>query len=490
LDSQDRGRFGRDAQEGRAKGGRRRPRAIALPMPRGAESWLARLCGPHVSPALLGLWLVEVLVSAVLIYQLLTAGDGGQPGFGDANRAAALAFTFALTSVAVGLYSAEAFLQTRQLLLNTAMGVVLALPALWLVGRVVGIDIVDLSAQDGLGAIKTVVVWTLFLFALRLSFAYALRANLFVRRVVLVGPERAAARCVAAVRTLRRGFFDVAAVLPCEPVALAPAALRARRIWGVVMTQEAVDTIPARLLLHLQERGMRLYSQAEFWERHLRRIDVESAEPHWGGSDWDPSQAGEPGRLNAVLHRALDLVLSLALLLFTLPLMLTAALAIKLDSRGPVLYRQERAGLGGKTFTLLKFRSMRTDAEARGPVWATTGDERVTRVGSFIRLIRIDELPQLVNVLKGEMSFIGPRPERPHFVAQLEQQVPFYADRALVKPGLTGWAQVNYPYGASVEDARAKLSYDLYYVKHRSLLLDVLILLATVRVVLFRHGAR
>jgi lipopolysaccharide/colanic/teichoic acid biosynthesis glycosyltransferase len=178
------------------------------------------------------------------------------------------------------------------------------------------------------------------------------------------------------------------------------------------------------------------------------------------------------------------------LLLFTLPLMLVAALAIKLDSRGPVLYWQERVGLHGRTFTLLKFRSMRTDAEARGPVWAAQRDPRVTRVGGFLRLTRIDELPQLVCVLRGAMSLIGPRPERPHFVAQLEQVLPFYRDRALAKPGLTGWAQVNYPYGASVEDARAKLSYDLYYVKHRSLLLDLLILLATVRVVLFQRGAR
>jgi lipopolysaccharide/colanic/teichoic acid biosynthesis glycosyltransferase len=170
--------------------------------------------------------------------------------------------------------------------------------------------------------------------------------------------------------------------------------------------------------------------------------------------------------------------------------MLLTALIIKLDSPGPVFYRQERVGLHGRPFTLYKFRSMRTDAEATGPVWAAKRDARVTRIGNFIRRSRIDELPQLMNVLHGEMSFIGPRPERPHFVEQLSTIIPFYAERSRVKPGLTGWAQVNYPYGASVEDARMKLSYDLYYVKHYNLLLDSLILFATIRVILFQEGAR
>lgn len=200
--------------------------------------------------------------------------------------------------------------------------------------------------------------------------------------------------------------------------------------------------------------------------------------------------AARRGWLDAAAQRLTDIVLGLALLVFTLPLMLLTAALIRLDSPGPALYRQVRVGLHGRPFTMLKLRSMRTDAEARGPVWAAQRDPRVTRIGSFIRLTRIDELPQLINVLRGEMSFIGPRPERPHFVEQLERALPFYRDRALVKPGLTGWAQVNHPYGASVEDARAKLSYDLYYVEHRSLLLDLLILVATVRVVLFQRGAR
>jgi lipopolysaccharide/colanic/teichoic acid biosynthesis glycosyltransferase len=166
------------------------------------------------------------------------------------------------------------------------------------------------------------------------------------------------------------------------------------------------------------------------------------------------------------------------------------ALAIKLQDGGPIFYLQDRVGFHGQTFTLFKFRSMRADAEAQGPVWAQQSDRRVTRIGAVIRRLRFDELPQLLNILRGEMSVIGPRPERPHFVAQLEEAIPCYSERALVKPGLTGWAQVNYPYGASIEDARAKLSYDLYYVKHRTMWLDLRILFATVRVVLFAEGAR
>ena len=175
----------------------------------------------------------------------------------------------------------------------------------------------------------------------------------------------------------------------------------------------------------------------------------------------------------------------------TLPVMAVTALAIKLDSPGPVFYRQLRTGLNGRSFTLLKFRSMRADAESGGiPRWAQKQDPRITRIGHFIRQTRIDELPQLLNVLRGDMSVVGPRPERPHFVKELALAIEAYTIRDRVKPGITGWAQVNYPYGASVEDAREKLAYDLYYVKNRGFFLDLLILCSTVRVILFREGAR
>jgi exopolysaccharide biosynthesis polyprenyl glycosylphosphotransferase len=189
-------------------------------------------------------------------------------------------------------------------------------------------------------------------------------------------------------------------------------------------------------------------------------------------------------------RRLRDIMFSLLLLALMMPLLMIVACVIKLDSPGPLLYRQVRVGLHGRVFTVLKFRSMRTDAEAGGPRWAAERDTRVTRIGAFIRAARIDELPQLVNVLRGDMSLVGPRPERPFFVEQLLPIIPRFAERIRVLPGITGWAQINYPYGASVEDAHAKLGYDLYYVQNRNLWLDLRILIATVRVVLLGVGAR
>jgi exopolysaccharide biosynthesis polyprenyl glycosylphosphotransferase len=215
-------------------------------------------------------------------------------------------------------------------------------------------------------------------------------------------------------------------------------------------------------------------------------------EPERLPANWmDAPGAGHEGIGAALGRRVFDIVISAGLLLFTLPVLILTAIAIRLETRGPVFYRQERVGRDGQVFTLFKFRSMTVDAEANGgAVWAVPQDPRVTRVGRFIRLTRIDEIPQVLNVLRGDMAFIGPRPERPVFVAQLERAIPHYADRAAVKPGITGWAQVRYRYGASVEDARMKLGYDLYYIRHRSLALDLRILAGTVRVVLLQEGAR
>lgn len=244
---------------------------------------------------------------------------------------------------------------------------------------------------------------------------------------------------------------------------------------------------PVQQLLECKMKGVEIIELSTFFEREYRQVLLESLNPSW----MVLGNGFRQGYVGKIVKRLFDLTAGVALLLLTLPIMLVTALCIFFESGFPVLYRQERVGQSGRLFTLYKFRSMRTDAESGGtPHWAKANDDRTTRVGRFIRKYRIDELPQVFNVLRGEMSFVGPRPERPFFVDQLVKQVPFYALRHSAKPGITGWAQVRYPYGASVDDAIEKLQYDLYYVKNHSLFLDLTILLSTVEVVLWGKGAR
>jgi exopolysaccharide biosynthesis polyprenyl glycosylphosphotransferase len=264
-------------------------------------------------------------------------------------------------------------------------------------------------------------------------------------------------------------------------------ALRSGQIWAVLVTFGAAGRMPADLLLRCRLDGIRVLSEANFWEEEASRIDIDSRDVSW----FLCGNGFRSNRLADVRTRLLDLLVGTLLVMLTLPVMLIVALLIKLDSPGPVLYRQERVGLGGRVFTIYKFRSMCCDAEASGrPRWAEIGDPRITAIGRLIRYVRIDELPQLLNVLRGEMSMVGPRPERPYFVEELAAAIPFYTARHYVKPGITGWAQVKASYGSSIEDAREKLRYDLYYIKHRNLRLDLSILFRTIRVVACGIGAR
>jgi sugar transferase (PEP-CTERM system associated) len=234
--------------------------------------------------------------------------------------------------------------------------------------------------------------------------------------------------------------------------------------------------------------GVHVNDLSSFLERETGRVDLDSLNPSWLIFS-DGFSAGR--RLSSSAKRLFDVVVSALILLLFWPIVLVTAVLIKLESKGPVFFRQRRIGLYGQPFEILKLRSMRDDAEVDGiAVWAMEDDPRVTRVGAIIRKLRIDELPQCWSVLKGEMSFVGPRPERPTFVADLEARLPYYAERHVVKPGITGWAQIHYPYGASVEDARQKLEYDLYYAKNYTPFLDVVILLQTMRVILWPEGAR
>jgi sugar transferase (PEP-CTERM system associated) len=257
----------------------------------------------------------------------------------------------------------------------------------------------------------------------------------------------------------------------------------------VIACDQRRGTLPIDVLFDCRLRGIEVTDLLDFMERETGQIVVNLMYPSWViYSNGFHSQ----NYLRDALDFSFNAFLAFCVLFFVWPFMLITAVIIYLDdgrrTGTSVLYKQERVGLNGKLFSIMKFRSMRPDAEKDGAKWATKNDSRVTRFGAFIRKYRIDELPQLLNVFRGEMSFIGPRPERPEFVEQLIKEVPYYNQRHNVKPGIAGWAQLNYPYGASVEDSLEKLKFDLYYVKHQSLLLDLLILIRTVEVVLFGKG--
>jgi len=255
----------------------------------------------------------------------------------------------------------------------------------------------------------------------------------------------------------------------------------------VALTERRGGSMPMRELLDLKLGGVQVTDIANYFERSLGQIRLDAMSAGW----LIFGEGFNQGFLRTTIKRMFDILGASVLLLLSFPVMLLTAIAVRLDSPGPIFYAQERVGQNGRPFNVVKFRSMRTDAEKDGvPRWATAGDSRVTRVGRVIRKIRVDELPQLFSVLKGDMSLVGPRPERAFFVEQLTQQIPFYAVRHSVKPGVTGWAQVRYQYGSTIEDTTEKLQYDLYYVKNHSLFLDMVILFETVGVVLTGKGAQ
>lgn len=328
-----------------------------------------------------------------------------------------------------------------------------------------------------------------------------LGGDTFKRRIVVLGAGHRAARILALSQQPGINFVAAGFVAMGEAEAVVDGAIPRADIPNlaahivdlnagevVLALEERRNALPLKDLLRVRTTGVQVIEISTFLERETGRIDLNSVNPSW----LIFSDGFASGRmLSSVFKRAFDIVASLILLAVTLPIILVTALAIKLESRGPAFYRQRRVGLYNQGFDILKLRSMRQDAEIAGKaVWAAEDDPRITRIGRFIRKVRIDELPQTWTVLRGEMSFVGPRPERPQFVDELETQLPYYAERHMVKPGITGWAQINYPYGASIEDARHKLEYDLYYAKNYSPFLDMLILLQTLRVVLWPTGAR
>jgi len=451
------------------------------------------ILGFKVLPEMLGLWMIETGICFFTFYLALhgapdfAVGNGWQVNLGDAvGDAVVLALTVGLVGFALGLYRPTTCLEIRRMVMSTSVGAVASLPAVWLVAKALNIDLTGLFRVTP-GWLGLLLAWELLLLATRLLYTLALRMDVLVRRVAIVGAPPAAERLIDAIGGLRRWVFRIEAIQPPAGFDLAKLP---RGLWGVVFADAAVatagghqagsGTVPSRV---------RRFDAETFWEDQLCRIDIDAAAGLGDGVAAYASLA-VAGRAATAARRALDIAAASLLLLLTAPVLAITAVIIRLESPGPLIYRQERTGLDGRSFTLFKFRSMRTDAERLGPTWAAPGDARATRFGRLIRKVRIDELPQLFNILRGDMSMVGPRPERPHFVDQLARVIPLYHERARVKPGLTGWAQVNYPYGASVADAKAKLSYDLYYLKHRTLAFDLMILLATVRVILFQEGAR
>lgn len=323
----------------------------------------------------------------------------------------------------------------------------------------------------------------------------------FKRRIVVLGVGRQAAKIEQLEKRDKTHGFRITGFVPMSDREVQIAG--DRNVWGnmslvdlckqqgveeiVVAVDDRRGGIPTRALLDCKLAGFSVTDYSTFWERESGKVDLDSLHPSWLiFSDGFPG-----GWLQAMIKRMFDVLASVALLIAAAPIMLLTVVGVKLSGPGPVFYRQERVGLNGEPFMLLKFRSMREDAEADGvPRWAAVGDSRITPFGNFMRKSRIDEIPQIFNVLKGEMSFIGPRPERPYFVDQLREAIPYYLERHRVKPGISGWAQLNYPYGASVDDAKEKFQFDLYYIKNYSLFLDLIVLIQTARVVLWPNGAR
>lgn len=345
------------------------------------------------------------------------------------------------------------------------------------------------------------------LFTIRIVMVWCLRLPFVKKRVMIFGSGRKAETVASFISGPGKSHLAVVKMLAPEcrhshatgsertlalklqPQSPSPvlAIARALKVDEIIVAVDDAATLPLWELLECKLSGIDVVDYLTFWEREAGEVDFTCVGPGWFAFS-EGFLLNQPRRL---LKRTVDFVVSFVFLAAMLPVIVATMAAIKLESAGPVFYRQERVGLNGNTFRVWKFRSMRVDAEKDGvPLWAGTHDSRVTRVGRFIRKYRIDEIPQIINVLAGDMSFIGPRPERPFFVEELHKKIPYYHLRHRVKPGITGWAQVNYPYGASIEDAKRKLAYDLYYVKKNEVFLDFTILIQTVRVILFTQGAR
>jgi len=346
------------------------------------------------------------------------------------------------------------------------------------------------SAEIGL------LILTFALLGWRFGFAWLVQLPILVERIYVLGTGARALRLVQGLRQNPEIGVEIVSwtgkmegeVTRDSVAAHLMEVVQKQKIHRVIVAMpDRRATVPMRELLDLRMRGVKIEEATTWLEKMSGKIEVEHLYPSW-------MVFGEGFRRSAsfiMVRRVISIVISLIGLIVTLPLIPLIVLAIRLDSKGPIFYTQARVGKGGRIFKVVKFRTMRQDAEAAsGPKWAGNNDPRVTRVGKFLRSARLDEIPQLWCVLKGDMAFVGPRPERPEFIALLAKEIPYYGMRHMVRPGITGWAQVKYKYGSTVQDAREKLKYDLFYIKNASIGLDLMIMFLTVKTVLLRRGAQ
>ncbi len=415
-----------------------------------------------------------------------------------APRAATVAGIILVSMIAMGLYQFHQRMQYREAAVRVIAGV---LAGCVVIGALFYALPASIVTRDVAGI--AVAYSMLLLLVVRYFFVRTVDRNIFRRRTLIYGAgERAASISDLRRKADRRGFQIVGKIAPDDDHVIGDTdvlTVNGRSIVEIAEQKEADEIVvamddrrgklPIRELLDARLKGIEIIDLLEFLERETGKIRVDLVNPGW----LIFSSGFRTSAFRRFNKRLVDLLVSATLLLVLWPIMLLVALAIKMEDglRAPVFYRQLRVGRSDEPISVLKFRSMTENAESEGEaVWATSEDKRITRVGKWLRISRVDELPQVLNVLRGQMSLVGPRPERPEFVEGLKETIPYYSERHVLHPGVTGWAQLKYGYGASEEDAIEKLQYDLYYVKNQSLMLDILIILQTVEVVLWGKGAR
>jgi sugar transferase (PEP-CTERM system associated) len=462
---------------------------------------MVRLFKHYVPHAVLLLGLLDfiLLLCAAEAGWVLRAQQIGM-AVGTASERAAPLLSFAtsllVAMIAVGVYGVEALQSLRfavaRLIVAISLGVIFLSVLYFLIPGM------TLWRSNSLYAMMFAF---LFLITLRIVLGSMIGGEAFKRRLIVLGAGARADRIRQLEQRRGSGFLVVGYIGMNDGPQIVAEAINRTAIYNladfvvklgasevVLALEERRNALPLQDLIRIKTTGVHVNDLSTFLERETGRVDLDTVNPSWLIFS-DGFSAGQ--RLSSIAKRLFDIVASAILLVLTGPIILIAALLVKLDSKGPAFYRQLRVGLYGQEFQIVKLRTMRQDAEVVGQaIWAEVDDPRITRLGRWLRKLRVDELPQSWTVLKGEMSFVGPRPERRQFVDDLEQHLRYYAERHMVKPGITGWAQINYPYGASIEDARHKLEYDLYYAKNYTPFLDLLILLQTLRVILWPEGAR